>query len=118
LSPDDADATSVGVAALTGHGAQPAFLDETLEALRAVVEHRDDLVATRTQHVNRLHRVLTQLLPGGAPTGLTADNRDQWAAWLPTITIQVGPDHPDTLTTRHNLARWRSEAGDPAGAAN
>ena len=28
----------------------------------------------------------------------------------------LGPDHPDTLTTRDNLARWRG-GGDPAGAA-
>jgi hypothetical protein len=28
-----------------------------------------------------------------------------------------GPDHLDTLATRHNLARWRGEAGDPAAAA-
>ena len=27
-----------------------------------------------------------------------------------------GPDHPDTLTTRSNIAYWRGEAGDPAGA--
>jgi hypothetical protein len=25
--------------------------------------------------------------------------------------------HPDTLSTRGNLAHWRGEAGDPAGAA-
>ena len=29
----------------------------------------------------------------------------------------LGPDHPRTLTTRHNLATWRGQAGDPAGAA-
>ncbi|MEU0992190.1 tetratricopeptide repeat protein [Streptomyces sp. NPDC005953] len=29
----------------------------------------------------------------------------------------LGPDHPDTLTTRSNLARWRGEAGDAVGAA-
>ena len=29
----------------------------------------------------------------------------------------LGPDHPETLTTRANLASWRGEAGDPAGAA-
>ena len=29
----------------------------------------------------------------------------------------LGPDHPDTLTTRNNLAYWRGRAGDPAGAA-
>ena len=28
----------------------------------------------------------------------------------------LGPDHPDTLTTRNNLAYWRGEAGDPAAA--
>ncbi|MCU7820246.1 tetratricopeptide repeat protein, partial [Kitasatospora sp. DSM 101779] len=33
----------------------------------------------------------------------TADNR-------------LGPDHPDTLTARHNFAFWRGQAGDPAGA--
>jgi hypothetical protein len=27
-----------------------------------------------------------------------------------------GPEHPDTLTARHNLAWWTGEAGDPAGA--
>ncbi|RKN40938.1 tetratricopeptide repeat protein [Streptomyces hoynatensis] len=29
----------------------------------------------------------------------------------------LGPDHPHTLITRSNLARWRGEAGDVAGAA-
>ncbi len=28
----------------------------------------------------------------------------------------LGPDHPDTLTTRHNLASWQEKAGDVAGA--
>ncbi len=28
----------------------------------------------------------------------------------------LGPEHPDTLTTRHNLARWTGQAGDPAAA--
>ncbi|WP_435124454.1 tetratricopeptide repeat protein [Actinacidiphila sp. bgisy144] len=29
----------------------------------------------------------------------------------------LGPDHPDSLTTRHNLAHFHGEAGDPARAA-
>ncbi|CQD24368.1 transposase [Mycobacterium lentiflavum] len=41
--------------------------------MRALVEHRDDLVKTRTQTVNRLHVLLTHLTPAGAPRGLTAD---------------------------------------------
>ncbi|UJW32428.1 tetratricopeptide repeat protein [Saccharothrix sp. AJ9571] len=30
--------------------------------------------------------------------------------------IRLGPDHPDTLTTRSSLATWRGDAGDLAGA--
>jgi hypothetical protein len=28
----------------------------------------------------------------------------------------LGPDHPHTLHARENLAHWRGEGGDPAGA--
>ncbi|GAF43018.1 IS110 family RNA-guided transposase [Rhodococcus wratislaviensis] len=70
---DDTDAVSVGVAALTGHGLTTARMDATVTALRAIVEHRDDLVKTRTQTVNRLHVVLTHLIPAGAPRSLSAD---------------------------------------------
>jgi hypothetical protein len=28
----------------------------------------------------------------------------------------LGPEHPDTVTTRSNLARWTGAAGDAAGA--
>ena len=31
--------------------------------------------------------------------------------------VQLGPDHPDTLTARANLARWLGEAGQPDQAA-
>jgi hypothetical protein len=30
---------------------------------------------------------------------------------------RTGPDHPNTLTARNNLASWRGQSGDPAGAA-
>jgi transposase len=74
---DDADAISVAVAALSAAGLRTAAVDETVTALRALVEHRDDVVKTRTQTVNRLHVLLTQLLPGGAPRQLTADTAAQ-----------------------------------------
>ncbi|MFC9769643.1 transposase [Rhodococcus jostii] len=48
-------------------------MDATVTALRAIVEHRDDLVKTRTQTVNRLHVVLIHLIPAGAPRSLSAD---------------------------------------------
>src|SRR3984893_17224723 len=48
--------------------------DIATTALRAVVEHRDDLVKTRTQTVNRLHVVLTRLVLAGARRHLSADH--------------------------------------------
>ena len=54
---DDADAVSVGIAALTSRTLNAAQIDAATTALRAVVDHRDDLVKTRNQTVNRLHVV-------------------------------------------------------------
>lgn len=70
---DDADAVSVGIAALTASRLNTATVDAAVTALRAVVDHRDDLVKTRTQTINRLHVVLTNLVPGGAKTDLSAE---------------------------------------------
>ena len=70
---DDADAVSVGIAALSARTLNTAAVHATVTALRAVVEHRDDLVKTRTQTINRLHVLLTHLVPAGARRELTAD---------------------------------------------
>ncbi|MFJ2833542.1 tetratricopeptide repeat protein [Streptomyces sp. NPDC087263] len=36
----------------------------------------------------------------------------------PALTLGLsGPDHPNTLATRANLANWQGEADDSAGAA-
>ncbi|MDT7709119.1 MAG: transposase [Pseudonocardiales bacterium] len=70
---DEADAVSVGVAAWTATSLVWVRFDEMVLALRALTEHRDDLVKTRTQTVNRLHVLLAHLVAGGVPTGLSAD---------------------------------------------
>ena len=70
---DAADAVSVAVAALTAAGLRAVAVDEAITALRALVEHRDDVVKIRTQTANRLHVLLTQLLPAGAPRQLSAE---------------------------------------------
>lgn len=70
---DDADAVSVGIAAHSAPGLTAVVVEATVSALRAVVDHREDLVRTRTQTVNRLHALLTNLVPAGAPRRLTAD---------------------------------------------
>lgn len=48
-------------------------LDQAVAALRALTEHRDDLVRTRTQVINRLHALLVKLIPSGLGRDLTAD---------------------------------------------
>ena len=41
--------------------------------LRLLAERRDDLAGERTRILNRLHGLLRDLIPGGAPTDLSAD---------------------------------------------
>ncbi len=48
--------------------------------------------------------------------GDAAGARDQVAALLPIRERVQGPEHPDTLTTRHDLASWTGQARDAAGA--
>jgi transposase len=70
---DEADAPSVGIAALSAARLNTAVVEEAITALRTLSEHRDDLVRTRTQTVNRLHALLAQLVPAGLPRRLTAE---------------------------------------------
>ncbi|MFD3677672.1 hypothetical protein ACFWR5_12365, partial [Streptomyces sp. NPDC058613] len=50
----------------------------------------------------------------GDPVGA----RDLYTALVADSTRVLGPDHLDTLTTRHQQAHWTGEAGDAAGARN
>ena len=54
------------------HGCGRCEVEDSIVALRAVVDHRDDLIKPRIQTVNRLHVLLTRLIDGGAPTQLRA----------------------------------------------
>src|SRR5262249_33251308 len=46
--------------------------------------------------------------------GLVTEATTHFTDLTPRATRILGPDHPDTLTIRHNLAYWR---GDPRGPA-
>ena len=48
--------------------------------------------------------------------GDLAGARDQVAALLPVCERVLGPEHPDTLWARANLAHWTGQPGDAAGA--
>jgi transposase len=71
---DPADALSVGVAAWSAPALRTVQIDQAIAALRAVTEHRDDLVRTRTQLINRLHALSVQLVASGLARGLTAES--------------------------------------------
>jgi transposase len=70
---DKADALSIGIAAWSAPALRTVEIDEAIAALRAVTEHRDDMVRTRTQLINRLHAPLVKLVPSGLPRGLTVE---------------------------------------------
>jgi hypothetical protein len=60
-----------------------------------------------------LFRAGTSLGEARLVTAAAAYFQDLQAAAL----SHLGPDHPHTLATRHDLAYWRGAAGDAAGAA-
>ncbi len=49
--------------------------------------------------------------------GLVSAAVGYWEEMVADASVTLGVDHPDTLTSRNNLARWQGEAGDPVGAA-
>src|SRR6266511_2651952 len=69
---DPADAHSVAVVALRTRHLTVVRADDELVALRLLVDRRDELGRTRTQTINRLHRLLLELIPGGAKRFLSA----------------------------------------------
>jgi len=71
---DPADALSVGIAAWSAPALRSVEIDQAIAALRAVTEHRDDLVRARTQLINRLHVLLVKLIPSGVARGLSAES--------------------------------------------
>ncbi|MEV6278867.1 IS110 family transposase [Nocardia sp. NPDC051832] len=69
---DPVDAHSVALAALRAPNLRRVQADPELIALGMLADRRDELGHARTETVNRLHRLLLELLPGGAKKYLTA----------------------------------------------
>jgi hypothetical protein len=66
------DAHAVAVVAVRTPGLRVLAYDGELEALRMLVDRRNELTRTRVPTVNRLHRLLSELTPGQAKKDLTA----------------------------------------------
>jgi transposase len=69
---DPVDAHSVAVAALRSKGLRQVALDDVTVVLRLLADRRDGLGQARTDLLNCIHKLLLELLPGGAKKYLSA----------------------------------------------
>ena len=69
---DPVDAHSVAMVALRAPNLVRVQVDDDLVVMGMLADRRDELGRTRTQVVNRLHRLLLELFPGGAKQFLSA----------------------------------------------
>ncbi len=69
---DAHDAHAVAVVAVRTKGLRVLSYDEQLEALRMLVDRPEELTRQRVQAVNRLQRLLSELIPGKGKRDLTA----------------------------------------------
>lgn len=99
---DRRDAVSIATAAMHAPRLRPVVAEGAITVVRVLLERRSDLDNQRTRAINRLHALLRELTPGGAPTGLNATNA---AARLKTI-------RPRDLAGRQRRATAVEIAGD------
>jgi transposase len=69
---DPVDAHSVAMVALRTPNLLRVEVDDDLIVMGMLVDRRDELGRARTQTINRLHRLLLELFPGGAPRFLSS----------------------------------------------
>ena len=69
---DATDAHSIVMVALRTRGLRQLTVDEDLTVLRLLADRRDEVSRSRNRTLNRLHRLLAELIPAGAPRHLSA----------------------------------------------
>jgi transposase len=93
---DPHDAVSVAIAARNAPWLRQVGVEGQAVVLHLLTSRREDLVGLRTRSINRLHRLLVDLVPGGAGPNLTANR----AARLLAAVTPTG----EPAVTRHQLA--------------
>src|SRR5262245_27936914 len=78
--------------------------DDPLQAYAFIAE------AHHLRGVGRHDEIVMRLAQREHP--VPRENLTCWSAWLPHLTQVLGADHPDTLTTRNNIAQWTGQTGD------
>jgi transposase len=94
---DDTDAVAIGRAAIHSRHLRQVRPDGASVAIRLLSDRRQELVAARTQSVTRLHRLLRELISGGAKRQLSAEQ-------ALILVNGLNPDDPATLM-RVEIAR-------------
>ena len=85
---DPDDAVSVAIAAQSAPHLRRVGVEDQAVVLHLLTKRRQDLVAARTQTINRQHRLLMDLVPGGARRNLSAKRA---AALLSEVTPTGAP---------------------------
>ena len=101
---DPADAVSTALAACGPTPLHTATLDAHATTLRLLSDRRDDLVARRTQVINRLHSLLASLAPGRVPPHLSVE---QAATLLRRVRATSEPDQTRRLLAKELLREVR-----------
>jgi transposase len=99
---DATDAHAVVMVALRTPGLRRLAADENLMVLRLLADRRDELSQARVQTLNRLHRLLAELIPGGAPRHLSLFQAD-------ALLASVRPRDPAGRTRRELAAELIGE---------
>jgi Tetratricopeptide repeat/AAA ATPase domain len=98
-------------------------LVDAIQALAPVAEYNpsDSLhryaAAAEAEHrwaLGQYVEVLRSLV--ARSSNIPAENLGRWMSWKDRFQTVLGPDHPNTLTTRNNVAYWTAQTGD-AGEA-
>jgi len=88
---DPVDAHSVAMAAFHNHGLLHVEVDDDLLVLGMLADRRDELGRPRTQTVNRLHRLLLELLAGGPKKDLSAKQARELIVTVKPVTCPARP---------------------------
>jgi transposase len=99
---DATDAHSVALVGTRMAGLRPVINDEQLAVLRVLVDRRRSLGEDHTRMVSQLHRLLLELIPGGA-------KRDLSAAQAKTLLAKVRPRDGAGKTRRRVAAELISD---------
>jgi transposase len=105
---DPDDAVSVAIAARHAPSVRPVGVEDQAAVLHLLTKRRQDLVAARTQTINRLHRLLMDLVPGGARRNLTANRAAVLLAAVTPLVRRRSPAGSWPASSWLTCAAWSS----------